>query len=92
MESRIITLMNLSARKELRCRYREWTYGYSRAGESGTIGKSNINIYTLSSIRWITGEKLLCSAGSPGWHSCDDDQEGSGGGRGGRLRTEVMYV
>ena len=28
-------------------------------------GKSNINIYTLSGIRWITGEKLLFSTGSP---------------------------
>ena len=34
-------------------------------GESGMNGESNINIYTLSSIRWLAYEKLLWRTGSP---------------------------
>ena len=30
-------------------------------GESSSSGKSSINIYTLSCVKWITGEKLLCN-------------------------------
>ena len=33
-------------------------------GESETNGESSINIYTLSGVRWIAGEKLLCSKGA----------------------------
>ena len=38
-------------------------------GESGMNEGSSINIYTLSEIRWIAGEKLLCSTESPVWGS-----------------------
>ena len=38
-------------------------------GESGMNGESSINKDTLSGLRWIAGEKLLCSAGSPAWPS-----------------------
>ena len=38
-------------------------------GESGMNEESSINIYTLSSIGWTAGEKLLCSTGSPVWPS-----------------------
>ena len=34
-------------------------------GESGPNGKSSINIYTLSDVGWIAGEKLLCSTRRP---------------------------
>ena len=30
-----------------------------REGESGTNGEDSNNIYTLSGVRWIAGEKLL---------------------------------
>ena len=32
-------------------------------------GESGISIYVLSGIRWIAGEELLCSTGSPVWCS-----------------------
>ena len=41
-------------------------------GEGGTNGGSSINIYTLHSVRWIAGEKLLASkwsTRSPAWCS-----------------------
>ena len=38
-------------------------------GESGMNEGSSSNIYTLSEMRWIAGEKLLCSTGSPVWPS-----------------------
>ena len=61
-----------------------WTYLQGRNGdpdvenglvdiggeqESGMNEESSINIYTLSSIGWTAGEKLLCSTGSPVWPS-----------------------
>ena len=36
-----------------------------REGESGTNGESSTTIYTLSGVRWVAGEKLLCRTGSP---------------------------
>ena len=36
-----------------------------REGESGTYGESSVNIHILSGVRWIAGEKLLPSTGSP---------------------------
>ena len=57
-------------------------------GESGMNEGSSINIYTLSDIRWIAGEKLhrksslvLC-----------DDLVGWAGGRGGRLQRKGMHA
>ena len=38
-------------------------------GESGRNGENTININTLSGVRWIAGEKLLRSTGSPVWCS-----------------------
>ena len=38
-------------------------------GESGGNGESSTNLYTLSTVRWTAGEKLLHSRGSPGWCS-----------------------
>ena len=38
-------------------------------GKSGTNGESTIDIYTLSCIKEIAGEKLLYNTGSPAWHS-----------------------
>ena len=33
-------------------------------GEHGMDGESSINIYTLSCVKWIGGEKLLYNIGS----------------------------
>ena len=33
-------------------------------GVSGTNGESSINMYTLSGVGWIAGEKLLGSTGA----------------------------
>ena len=40
-----------------------------REGARGSNGESTININTLSGVRWLAGEKLLCSRGSPVWCS-----------------------
>ena len=37
--------------------------------ENETNGGSSINMYTLLGVRWIAGEKLLCSTGSTVWCS-----------------------
>ena len=60
----------------------------------GESGECSINIYTLSSITWTAGEKLLCSTGSPVWSSVIIWREGmrGGEGRGGRGGREDMYV
>ena len=50
-------------------------------------GESGINICTLSGVRWIACEKLLCSTGSPVWCSMmtwRDVREGREEGQGGR--------
>ena len=54
-------------------------------GESDTNGES-INIYTLpiyilSGVRWLVGEKLLCSIGSPVLCSVMTWRDGMGKGR-----------
>ena len=59
-----IILMNLFAEKEWGPRRRESACGHSGGG-NGTSGGSIINIYTLSDVKWIAGEKLLCRAGGP---------------------------
>ena len=48
---------------------------------------SNIDIYTLSCVKWIAGKKLLSNTGSP-----DDDLEGWDWGRGERLKRKAIYV
>ena len=50
-------------------------------GESGTNGERSINIYTPSHVRWITGEKVLYNAGSPGSVGWDGGGEGDSTGR-----------
>ena len=49
-----MVLVNLFAEKEWSPECREQT-----CGESGTNGEGGINIYTLSGVRWIAGEKVL---------------------------------
>ena len=46
-----------------------------REEESEKNEESNINIYTLSGVRWVADEKLLCSAWSPVWCPVIDDLE-----------------
>ena len=48
-------------------------------GGSGTNGESNTNIRTLSGVRWIAGEKVLGSTGSPLWCSVMTWKAGLGG-------------
>ena len=43
-----------------------------------------------SDVRWIPGEKVLCSTGNPVWHSVMILRDGMG--RGGRLEKEGAYV
>ena len=50
-------------------------------GESGTNGESSTNIYTLSHVRQMSGEKLLCSKGRPVWRSAMIWKDGMGEGR-----------
>ena len=57
--------------------------GQVALGVSGTNGESPIDTYTLSGVRWIAGEKLLCSVGSPVWSSVMTWKHGMSGGDGG---------
>ena len=55
-----------------------WTqWGRKPLGE----WRSSINIYTLSGVRWIAGEKLPSSTGSPVWPPVmtERDPMGEGG-------------
>ena len=57
------------------------------AEECERNGESGINICTLSGVRWMACEKLLCSTGSPVWCSMmtwRDVMEGGEEGQGGR--------
>ena len=60
--------------------------------ESETNGESRINIYTQLGVRWIAGEKLLCSTGNPVWSSVMTWKDGMEGGMGWRLGRERMYI
>ena len=59
-------------------------------GESGMNEESSIGIYTLSSIRWAAGEKLLCTKGVQSGPLAD--LKGWDAGRRGSLGREGMYV
>ena len=50
--------------------------------ESGIIGESSINLYKLSRVEQITGEKLLYNTGSPVWQSVMTGRDGKVGGEG----------
>ena len=58
-------------------------------GESETNGESSVNIYSLSGVRWIVGEKLLRNTGSP--VLCSLMTWGAGGRVGGSWEREYMY-
>ena len=62
-----------------------------REGDIGMNGESSINIYTLSGVRRVAGEKLLCSSGSPAWHSLMTWRDGIGGWEKGLGGRECMY-
>ena len=57
-------LMSLFAGKERRYRGGECM----EEGESGMDGESSINIYTLSCVQQMAGEKLIYYPGSPAYH------------------------
>ena len=57
----------------------------------GESGECSINIYTLSSITWTAGEKLLCSTGSPALCSVMTWKDGMGGTEGGWGGRGCMY-
>ena len=63
-----------------------------REGESGTYGESSVNIHILSGVRWIAGEKLLGSTGSPLWCSVMTWKAGLGGGEGGEGAGDVCII
>ena len=86
-----MVLINLFAGKEWRLRYREWAWDMVAEGDWGTIGESSTVIYTLSWVREIAAKKLLYNAGSPAWCSLMT-WRGGVEGRGGRLKTEVVYI
>ena len=46
-----------------------------------SYGESSINVYKLPCAKWIAGEKLLYSAGSPAWWSVMTQKSGIWGGR-----------
>ena len=83
--------MNLFARKECRHSCREWTRGHSGGGREWDEWRSSIRTHTLSCVKWIAGEKLLYHKGSPIWCSVMA-KSGRMGGRGQRLKREVIYV
>ena len=58
--------------------------------ESCRNGESSINICTLSVVRWIAGEKLHCSTGSPVW--CSVMTWKNGMAKGERPGKEGMYA
>ena len=57
-------------------------------GESEMNEESSINIYSLSGVSWIAGDKLLRNTGSPVWCSVMT----WGWGKGGRIKREGIYV
>ena len=61
--------MNLFAGKEWRLDVENGAVDTEREGESGTNGKSSINVYTLSCIKQIACEKLVYNTRSPAWPS-----------------------
>ena len=62
-------------------------------GEGGTNWESNIDIYKLLCVKYITRGKLLYSTGSPAWHSVMTWGSRVGDGRrGGRLKRDRMYI
>ena len=69
MESRKMILMNLFAWKERRHKCGALTLDSVGEGESEMNREISISRYTLSGVSQVSGEKLLCSAGSPVWGS-----------------------
>ena len=49
----------------------------------GPVEKVASMVYTHSGVGWIAGKKLLCSTGSPVWHSVMTWRDGMVGGEGG---------
>lgn len=41
-------------------------------GREWTNGEGSINMYALSCVKWVVGERLLCNTGSPAWCARDD--------------------
>ena len=60
-------------------------------GESEMNGESSIHKDTLSGLRWIAGEKLLCSTGGPAWHFMMTWKDRMQGREGGSRGKGYMY-
>ena len=56
-------------------------------GERETNGECSINLYALSHVKYIAGEKLLYNTGNPDWRSVMTQRGGIGEGEG-RLKME----
>ena len=91
MEFRKMVMMTIYARQQNRRRYKEQIFGLHGRRRGWDIGESSTVIYTLSWVREIAAKKLLYNAGSPAWCSLMT-WRGGVGGRGWRLKTEVVYI
>ena len=91
MKSRQVVLKNLFVGKKWMRMWRMDFWTQCGEGESGTNGESSINVYTLSGVRWIAGEKSLCDMGNPVWHSVMNWSNGMAGGEGGSGGTGCVY-
>ena len=60
--------------------------------ENEMDGESSINIYSLKGIRWIAGEKMLYSTGSPVWCSLITWRDGMGEGTEAREGADVCII
>ena len=66
-----------------------WTqWGRERMGKMEKV--EPLYIYTLSCVRWMAAEKLLCRTGTPVWCSVMTRRDMRR--RGGRGRREGMYI
>ena len=67
METQKIVIMNLLAGKEWRHICREQTVDPEGKERVGLMEKRHQHTYTLSCVRWIAGENVLCKTDSPAW-------------------------
>ena len=61
-------------------------------GKSRRNRESSINVYTLSGLKWIAGEKLLCTTMNPIWCSVMTSRVGKGERREGKEGVDVCTL
>ena len=77
------------AGKEWRSRCRQWACGHSRGRRGWEELKRSIDIYSLSCVKQLASEKLLCNTWSPAWLSVRTQSDGKEGE--GRLKRKRIY-